>query len=63
MIDASLNYKVGNWTASLWGLNLTDDDSWSQAYDVGAAVNFSGLWTYASARPPAAYGVRLMVDF
>jgi iron complex outermembrane receptor protein len=63
VIDASLNYKVGNWTASLWGLNLSDDDSWSQAYDVGAAVNFAGLWTYASARPPAAYGVRVMVDF
>jgi iron complex outermembrane receptor protein len=63
VIDASLNYRMGNWTASLWGLNLTDDDSWSQAYDVGAAVGFPGLWTYASARPPLAYGLRLTVDF
>jgi len=63
VIDASVNYKMGNWTASLWGLNLTDDDSWSQAYDVGTSVTFPGLWTYASARPPLAYGLRLMVDF
>jgi len=63
LIDASVNYKMGNWTASLWGLNLTDDDSWSQAYDVGTSVTFPGLWTYASARPPLAYGLRLMVDF
>ncbi len=26
-------------------------------------VSFPGLWTYASARAPMAYGVRLMVDF
>lgn len=63
ILDASVNYQVGDMTISLWGMNLTDDDSWSQAYDVGADVNFAGLWTYAATRPPLSYGLRLMYQF
>jgi hypothetical protein len=44
-------------------MNLTDDDTWAQAYDVGAAVGFSGLWTYSATRPPRTYGVRLVHTF
>jgi iron complex outermembrane receptor protein len=63
VLDASISYGFGNTLVSLWGLNLTDNDSWSQAYDVGAAVGFAGLWTYAASRPPRAYGLRLTHTF
>ena len=63
VLDASINYRIGDTTISLWGMNLTDDDSWAQAYDVGAAVGFSGLWTYSATRPPRTYGVRLVHTF
>ncbi len=63
VLDASISYSFGNTTVSLWGLNLTDADAWSQAYDVGAAVGFAGLWTYAASRPPMSYGLRLLHTF
>ena len=63
MLDASISYGFGSTLLSLWGLNLTGNDSWSQAYDVGAAVGFAGLWTYAATRPPRAFGVRLTHTF
>jgi iron complex outermembrane receptor protein len=62
-IDASISYRFGGTTIALWGLNLTDDDSWSQAYDVGTSLDFAGLWTYAASRPPRTYGLRLSHNF
>ena len=62
-IDASISYRFGETTIAVWGLNLTDDDSWSQAYDVGTSLDFAGLWTYAAARPPRTYGLRLSHNF
>jgi iron complex outermembrane receptor protein len=63
VLNASVTYRFRDTAISLWGLNLTDDDSWSQAYDVGAAVGFGGLWTYGATRPPRQYGVRLSHTF
>jgi iron complex outermembrane receptor protein len=62
-LDASVNYSFGSTMVSLWGLNLTDEDVWSQAYDVGTSVDFAGLWTYAAARPPRMYGLRITHNF
>jgi iron complex outermembrane receptor protein len=62
-VDASLVYTINGWSISLWGLNLTDDDSWTQGYDVGAGVDQPGFWSYTAVRPPRAYGVNLSVDF
>jgi outer membrane receptor protein involved in Fe transport len=62
-VDASLVYTLNNLSVSLWGLNLNDDDSWQQGYDVGAAVGFAGLWTYTAVRPPRAYGVNVSYRF
>lgn len=62
-IDASLVYDINQFSISLWGLNLGDDDSWSQGYDVGAAVGFDGLWTYTAVRPPRTYGVNVSYRF
>jgi len=61
--DASITYTINGFSISLWGLNLGDDNSWSQAYDVGTGVNFAGLWTYAAIRPPRAYGAAVRYDF
>jgi iron complex outermembrane receptor protein len=62
-VDASLVYTINRFSVSLWGLNLTDDDSWQQGYDVGAAVGFAGLWTYTAVRPPRTYGINLGYNF
>lgn len=63
VLDASIGYRLNNTTVTLWGMNLTDDDSWTQAYDVGTSVTFPGLWTYAAARAPRSYGIRVSHNF
>ena len=63
VIDASIGYRLNNTTFTVWGSNLTDDNSWTQAYDVGTSVTFPGLWTYAAARPPRSYGLRISHNF
>jgi iron complex outermembrane receptor protein len=63
ILDASVNFKFRNTTMSVWGANLTNEDSWAQAYDVGSAIGFAGLWTYAATRPPRTYGFRLQQSF
>jgi iron complex outermembrane receptor protein len=62
-VDASLVYTLDRLSFSLWGLNLTDDDSWIQGYDVIADVNNPGAWTYTAVRPPRTYGVNVSYRF
>jgi len=62
-VDASLGYGRGNTIISVWGSNLTDEDSWSQAYDVATSRLFPGLWTYTTVRPPRTYGLRISQKF
>jgi iron complex outermembrane receptor protein len=62
-IDASLVYNINSFSVSLWGLNLTDDDSWTQGYDVGAGVGSPGFWSYTAVRPPRTYGMNLSYNF
>jgi iron complex outermembrane receptor protein len=63
VLDASVTYTLNNLSISLWGLNLTEDDSWAQAYDVGTNPAFAGLWTYTAIRPPRTYGAVVNWDF
>lgn len=63
VLDASVTYAMGDLKVSLWGLNLTEDDSWTQAYDVGTNPAFAGLWTYSAIRPPRTYGAVVSFDF
>jgi iron complex outermembrane receptor protein len=63
VLDASINYNVNQTRISVYGLNLTNEDAWTQAYDVGTSVNFAGLWTYATPRAPLTYGVRITQNF
>jgi hypothetical protein len=62
-IDASLTYSRDQLSISLWGLNLNEDNSWAQAYDVGTDVGFAGIWTYTAIRPPRSYGVVVAYNF
>jgi iron complex outermembrane receptor protein len=62
-IDASLTYSRNNFAVALWGLNLSEDDSWTQGYDVGTSLEFAGLWTYTGIRPPRTYGVNVTYRF
>jgi len=61
--DASLVYMLNGFSVSLWGLNLSDDDSWSQGYDVGAPPGSPGYWSYTAVRPPKTYGINLRYDW
>jgi iron complex outermembrane receptor protein len=63
IVDASANYQYNKTTFSLFGSNLTNEDSWSQAYDVGTSRTFVGLWTYGTTRPPKTYGLRISHKF
>ena len=63
IIDASVNYQHGDLMVSLYGLNLTEEDAWSQGYDVGTSRTFAGLWTYTTTRPPRTYGIRATYSF
>ena len=63
IFDASLNYQFNNTTVSAYGMNLSDEDSWSVGFDVGASLDFAGLWTYTATRPPRTYGFRLTQKF
>jgi len=62
-VDASLVYTINRFSVALWGLNLTDDDSWTQGYDVIADVNNPGAWSYTAVRPPRTYGINLSYNF
>jgi iron complex outermembrane receptor protein len=63
VVDASIDYRRNNTTVGLWGANLTNEDAWSQAYDVGTSRTFPGLWTYGTTRPPRTYGLRISQKF
>ncbi len=57
LIDASINYSINNFTFSLFGRNLTDEDGYTHGYDV------AGLWSYAATRPPRVWGAELVYDW
>jgi iron complex outermembrane receptor protein len=63
IIDASINYKLGNATLSAYGANLSNEDAYTVGFDVGAETNFAGLWSYTATRPPRTYGFRLVYAF
>jgi hypothetical protein len=63
IVNASFNYKHGKTTYSIYGMNLSKNDAWTQAYDVGAAVGFGGLWTYATPVAPRVFGGRVVWTF
>jgi iron complex outermembrane receptor protein len=67
ILDASLSYDVETWQVSLYGRNLTDEDSWTHNYVVnGTRVDIDGesaLWRFAQRRPPREIGAELLYRF
>jgi iron complex outermembrane receptor protein len=57
LIDASINYSIKEFTFSVYGRNLTDEDGYIHGYDV------AGLWSYAATRPPRTYGLEVVYNF
>ncbi len=58
ILDLSVNYATSNGvTVSLYGRNLTDEDSYAHG------LNVSGLWAYAIPRPPRTWGLEVVYDF
>ena len=57
LIDASVNHSINNFTFSVFGRNLTDEDGYTHGYDV------AGLWSYAATRPPRVWGAELVYDW
>ena len=57
LLDASINYSIKEFTFSVYGRNLTDEDGYIHGYDV------AGLWSYAATRPPRTYGLEVVYNF
>jgi len=69
ILDASISYELNSWTLSLFGRNLTDEDTWTHSYVVNpirptATDPAPGtLWRFAQRRPPREFGVELLWKF
>jgi OOP family OmpA-OmpF porin len=72
ILNASINVTHGQTRYSVYGMNLTKNDAWTQAYDVGASKiklasgaidTFQGLWTYATPVAPRVFGLRFVHSF
>ena len=57
LFDASVNYSIKDFTFSVYGRNLTDEDGYIHGYDV------AGVWSYAATRPPRTYGLEVVYNF
>ena len=57
ILDLSVNYAIKGVTVSLYGRNLTDEDTYAHG------LNVSGLWAYASPRAPRTWGLEVVYNF
>ena len=57
LLNASINYAVRGFQASVFGHNLTEEDGYGIGFDV------AGIWTYAATRNPRTYGLELSYSF
>ncbi len=53
LVNASVNYAVGDFQVSLYGHNLTEEDGYGIGFDV------AGLWSYAATRAPRTYALEV----
>ena len=74
LLDMSLSYETDNWTVSVFGKNLTDEDYFQHILDVGGAYNATsatnatpqyvpGLWTFGTINRPRWFGAEFTVKF
>lgn len=57
LVDASFKYSYEDWSFSVFGRNLTEEDGYQIGFDV------AGLWSYAYPRPPRTWGVEVGYQF
>lgn len=68
IVDSSISYGVDSWQVSLYGRNLTDEDSWTHNYVVNVTpldsdAGNSALWRFAQRRAPREIGAELLYRF
>lgn len=67
ILDSSITLDMEEWQLSLFGRNLTDEDSWTHNYVVNAFredIDGNGaLWRFAQRRPPREVGVEVLYKF
>ena len=67
ILDSSLSLDLNEWQVSLYGRNLTDEDSWTHNYVVNAFredIDGNGaLWRFAQRRPPREIGMEVLYKF
>jgi len=67
MLESSVSYDREKWQVSLYGRNLTDEDSWTHNYVVNAFredIDGNGaLWRFAQRRAPREIGAELLYKF
>jgi iron complex outermembrane recepter protein len=63
VLDASLSYQWGNWTAAVFGNNLTDEDAYSHTFAVVPNAAGGTLWKFATPRTPLTYGLQVTYEF
>jgi iron complex outermembrane recepter protein len=63
LLDASLGYDRQSWSVTLFGRNLTDEESYSTAFAVVPNAQGGTFWKFATPRVPRTYGVQLTYQF
>ena len=74
LLDASINYETENWTISIFGKNLTDENYFMSFLDVGGnvvatsptdttAVYADGLWSFGTLNRPRYFGAEVRYKF
>ncbi|MBW2942438.1 TonB-dependent receptor [Zhongshania aquimaris] len=69
LLDSSLTYERDEWRVSLFGRNLTDDDSFSHDYVVApnrpqpGVQNQGSFWKFATVRSPREFGLEVTYSF
>lgn len=67
MLESSISYGREKWQVSLYGRNLTDEDTWTHNYVVNALredIDGNGaLWRFAQRRAPREIGAELLYKF
>jgi iron complex outermembrane recepter protein len=63
VLDASLGYDYENWSAALFGRNLTDETAYSHTFAVVPNAQGGTFWKFATPRQPRTFGVQLTWRF
>ena len=69
LLDSSLTYERDEWRVSVFGRNLTDDDSFSHDYVIApnrpqpGVQNQGSFWKFATVRSPREFGLEVTYSF